>query len=39
MEISKYCFLFFKKPLSPFGKEFRTGYKNAWVNNIKDYKP
>ena len=23
----------------PFGKNFRRGYKNAWINNIRDYKP
>ncbi len=24
---------------SPFNKEFRKGYKNAWIDNIKDYTP
>jgi hypothetical protein len=24
---------------SPFGKNFRRGYKNAWIDSIKDYKP
>ncbi len=23
----------------PFNKDFRKGYKNAWINNIKDYIP
>lgn len=23
----------------PFNKEFRRGYKNAWIDNIKDYTP
>ena len=23
----------------PFNKEFRKGYVNSWINNIKDYKP
>ena len=23
----------------PLNKEFRRGYKNAWINNIKDYTP
>ncbi len=23
----------------PFSKDFRRGYKNAWINNIADYKP
>ncbi len=23
----------------PYNKEFRRGYKNAWINNIKDYTP
>ena len=27
------------KPLYPFNKEFRKGYKNAWINDIKDYMP
>lgn len=30
---------FQKKNASPFGKEFRRGYKNTWINNIKDYRP
>jgi len=25
--------------LYPYNKEFRRGYKNAWINNIKDYTP
>ena len=28
-----------KKPSQPFGKEYRRGYKNAWIDNIKDYTP
>ena len=28
-----------KKPSHPFNKEFRKGYKNAWIDNIKDYTP
>ena len=28
-----------KKHSYPFGKEFRRGYKNAWIDNIKDYTP
>ena len=27
------------KPSSHFNSEFRRGYKNAWINNIKDYTP
>ena len=23
----------------PFNKEFRRGYKNSWINSIKDYNP
>ena len=23
----------------PFNAEFRRGYKNAWINNIKNYNP
>lgn len=35
-----YIFSFFSKKHSyPFNKEFRRGYKNAWINNIKDYTP
>ena len=30
---------FNKKPSSQFNKEFIRGYKNAWINNIKDYTP
>ena len=32
-------YLFSKKHSYPFNKEFRRGYKNAWINNIKDYTP
>ena len=28
-----------KKRSSQFSTEFRRGYKNAWINNIKDYTP
>ena len=28
-----------KKPLNHFNKEFRDGYRRAWINNIKDYSP
>jgi hypothetical protein len=28
-----------KKTLYHFNTKFRTGYKNAWINNIKDYTP
>jgi hypothetical protein len=28
-----------KKHESPFNKEFRRGYKSAWINNIKEYTP
>jgi len=28
-----------KKHSYPFNKEFRRGYKNAWIDNIKDYTP
>lgn len=31
--------LFSKKPSYPFNKEFRKGYKSAWIDNIKDYNP
>ena len=30
---------FSKKNPYPFNKEFRKGYKNVWINNIKNYKP
>ena len=35
------CILSFfsKKHPYPFNKEFRRGYKNAWIDNIKDYTP
>ncbi len=23
----------------PFNKEYRKGYKNAWIDNIRDYTP
>ena len=28
-----------KKQPQPFNKEFRSGYKRAWIDNIKDYTP
>ena len=28
-----------KKHSNQFNKEFRRGYKNAWINNIRDYTP
>lgn len=37
-----YSFIVFflsKKPSHQFSKEFKRGYKNAWINNIKDYTP
>ncbi len=35
-----YILSFFSKKKSyPFNKEFRKGYKNAWIDNIKDYTP
>ncbi len=35
-----YILSFFSKNRPyPFNKEFRRGYKNAWINNIKDYTP
>lgn len=27
------------KNQSPFDKNYRSGYKNLWINDIKDYKP
>ncbi len=33
-----YIMSFFSKKY-PFNKEFRKGYKNAWIDNIKDYTP
>ena len=30
---------FSKKRPYPFNNEFRKGYKNAWIDNIKDYTP
>lgn len=29
----------FQKNPTQFNKEFRKGYKNAWIDNIKDYTP
>jgi len=35
-----YIITFFsKKNSQPFNKEFKKGYKNAWINSIKDYTP
>ena len=31
--------LFSRKHPNPFNQGFRNGYKNAWINNIKDYTP
>ena len=28
-----------KKHPYPFSKDFIRGYKNVWINNIKDYTP
>jgi hypothetical protein len=28
-----------RSKLYPFSENFRKGYKNAWINNIKDYTP
>lgn len=28
-----------KKHSHSFNKEFKRGYKNAWIDNIKDYTP
>lgn len=30
---------FSNKHPSPFNEKFRKGYKNVWVNSIKDYTP
>jgi hypothetical protein len=30
---------FSKKQPCHFNKEFRKGYKNAWIDNIRDYTP
>ena len=30
---------FSKKHPNQFNKEFRKGYKNAWIDNIKNYTP
>ena len=33
-------FLSKKQPYPyPFNEKFRRGYKNAWIDNIKDYTP
>ena len=40
--INMYNFIlsfFSKKQPSQFTKEFRKGYKNAWIDNIRDYTP
>lgn len=29
----------FSTPPSPFNAVYKQGYKNAWINNIKDYTP
>ena len=28
-----------KKHSYPFNKDFRKGYKSAWIDSIKDYTP
>ncbi len=28
-----------KKQPSQFSKEYKRGYKNAWIDNIKNYSP
>ena len=28
-----------KKNSSPFNEQYRKSYKNAWINNIKNYTP
>ena len=28
-----------KKREYPYSKEYRREYRNAWINNIKDYSP
>jgi len=30
---------FSRKSPHQFNKEYKKGYKNAWINNIKDYTP
>jgi hypothetical protein len=32
-------FLLSKKKSYLFSEEFRRGYKNLWIDNIKDYTP
>ena len=32
-------FLLSKKPSHQFNKEYRRGYKNEWIDNIKYYTP
>lgn len=34
-----YIVSFLSKKHSPFNKEFRTGYKKSWIDEIKDYTP
>ena len=35
-----YIISFFrKKQSSQFSNEFKTAYKNGWINKIKDYTP
>jgi len=29
----------FNEEFNPFNEEFRKGYKNAWIDKIKDYTP
>lgn len=28
-----------KKNYSPFNQKYRSGYKNMWINNLRDYTP
>ena len=37
--LSKKCSTCSESYPYPFGKDFRRGYKNAWINNLRDYKP
>ncbi len=34
-----YILSFLKPHPSPFNKKFKKGYKNSWIDNIKDYNP
>jgi len=39
IKMFNYIISFLQKRPSQFSTEYRRGYKNAWINNIKDYKP